>query len=363
MPEAPFVIAGEPDRRPPPFLRSQHDRPPALDTPAVPTNRLKGLAESEDPAKGAEAIAAEEFANANPQFHEWAYQRPGAEARRAVFERQSARLARRLLGTAFSKTVPGGKEPAFKPSLYSTLQQVALCVLSLALLASALNVGANYAIATGAWSSLVDQPWTAYFFVLAAPAGGLAFALLVSQTLETDRAQKWFALIVAALALIAWTGWLLAFGRLYGLQSEIGDAGGRALPPKIMDEIRDLHAWMLLLQIAAEVLSGAAFKLLWGLLHWRNILAVVVPSSVMAYFEEKFDFLCDAEQQAARFVGRIDDYLEDYRKGLAGFTAACQAELHRVKNGARAAEAEARAKFLAAADAPAAFHTSEEVGS
>ena len=199
--------------------------------------------------------------------------------------------------------------------------------------------------------------------MLAAPAGGLAFVLLISQTLETDHAQKRLAQIVAALTLIAWTLWLVAFGRLYGLQSEIGDAGGRALPPRVMDEIRDLHAWMLLLQIMAEVLAGAAFKLLWSLVHWRNIVAAVVPSPVMEFLETRFDFFCEAEKQAARFVGRIDDYQENYRKGLAGFTAACQAELRRLKNGARAVEAAARAEFLTAGHAPAASRETEEIGS
>ena len=185
----------------------------------------------------------------------------------------------------------------------------------------------------------------------------------VSQTLETDRAQKRLAQIVAVLTLIAWALWLAAFGRLYGLQSEIGDAGGRALPLQIMDEVRDLHSRMLLLQLVAEVLSGAAFKLLWSLVHWRNIVAVVVPSPVMAFLETRFDFFCEAEKRAARFVGRIDDYLENYRRELAGFTVACQAELRRLQNGARAVEAEARAKFLAAGDAPAASHATEEIGS
>ena len=207
------------------------------------------------------------------------------------------------------------------------------------------------------------RPWTAFLFVLVAPAGGLAAILCLSLTLETDHGQKRLAQVVAGLTLIAWVGWLIEFGRLYGLQSVIGDSGGRALPPRVMDEVRDLHSWMLILQITAEVLSGAAFKLLWCRVHWRNILVVVVPGPVLAFIETRYDFFCDAENRAAGYVGDIDDYLENYRKGLASFTAACQAELRRLKNAASAVEAAARAEFIAASHASAVPHEIAEVGS
>lgn len=352
MPEAPLGGADEPNRFS--FLPlEQDDMPPVLHTPPVPTNTLKRMADSDDLDKLVDAVAAERFADANPKFHKWAYQRPGADARRANFERKRERLDQFQRHTAFFKTVSGGKETGFRPSLYSTLQQAALCIASVATLGSALNIAANYAIESGAWSSLVEQPWTAFFFVLVAPAGGLAVVFAIAQTLETDHGRKWLEWIVAGLTAIAWLGWLVAFGRLYGLQSVIGDAGGRALPPRVMDEIRDLHAAMLTLQITAEVLSGAALKLLWSRLHWRNIMPVVVPSAVMAFLESRFDFYYRAEREAAGFVGCIDDYTENYRKKLASFTAACQAEMRLLKSATRMHEAAARVEFLTSSHAAA----------
>jgi len=354
MPDGSFVSTSQPDRPQPPVSTSaMSDVPPALIMPPVPTNELRPLIDTDDADQLVEAIAAGIFSRSNPEFYEWEQQRSGAEARRAALARQSARVALLQHQTSFLKTVPVDKETKFR-SVYTNLVQIALCIVSIATLASALNVAAAYVVEAAAWPSLVEQPWMAFLFVLVAPAGGLAGIFLISQTLESDLARKRLEQTVAALVLITWSGWLIELGRLYGLQSLIGDSGGRGLPANVLAQVRDLHTWLLILQVTAEVLSGAAFKLLCARVHWRNLKVVVIPSPALAYLETKFDAICDAESQAAGFVGQIDDYQSNYGKALAGFSVACQAELRRLKNGARAVEAEARAKFLAAGNEPAA---------
>ena len=187
------------------------------------------------------------------------------------------------------------------------------------------------------------------------------FGFLTACVQEASLAGKRLEQIVAALTLTAWTAWLVAFGLLYGLHSELGDASGRALPAEAMNEVRYLHTWILVLQITAEVLSGAAFKLLWSRIHWQNTKVEVVPSPDLAFMQKESDRFYEAESRTADFVGRIDDYHANYRNGLAAFTVACEAELRRLKNGARAAEAAARAEFLAAGHAPAASRETEEI--
>jgi hypothetical protein len=361
MPEAPLLAAGEPDRFPVFQTADATDLlPPEFKWPPIP-KELGLLAGAPDEARLVDALAVARFAQENPQRREWENRRESAEARRIVLTRRAARLAQRESGTEAWKIIPGGTEPKLEKSRLGKLYQPALLILGLAAVASALNVAATYAIEAGAWASLIERPWTAYLFMFVAPAGGLAFVFGIESRLKTDKAKDWFGIGVAICALIAWAAWLVEFDRFYALQSLIGDAAGRRLPPNLANADSDLHGRLLLTQMLGEVLAGATFKLLGAWVERRNSIEVPVPSPLLKCIEAKYDTVSDAAVMAAGFVGRIEDFSDNYAKNLAGYTALCLAGLNQSKNANQAREqaAEATAQ-AAAANARAGFLTAND---